>query len=280
MAAGWQPYSVKVGGTWYSYQRLQPVGTLIGMAADMADAWQHLTPDESDKIPKILSTAFANAITNQTFLQGVTNIVNAISDPTRFGPKFVQGLAGSVVPGIVAQPAQMMDPYKREVDSVLDAVKNRIPGLSETLRPKRDAYGEPIPANDRLGEISPITQMAVSTDKVKTEAARLGVGVSKAPDHIQLPSGHDDKIGKVPLTSDQRDIFGDKAGHMAYLVLNQLVSAPTWDNLPDLAQRNAMNTVFEHTRKFGEMAAVPPEQMQREALRIADQLRGRLQTKQ
>ena len=279
MAAGWQPYSVKIGDTWYSYQRLQPVGTLIGMAADMADAWEHLTPDESDKIPKILSTAFANAITNQTFLQGITNIINAISDPNRFGPRFVQGLAGSLVPGIVAQPAQMMDPYKREVDSVMDAVKNRLPGMSETLRPKRDAYGEPIPANDRFGEISPITMMKASNDKVRMEAARLGIGVSKAPDHIQLPSGKDPKLGRVDLTSEQRDIFADKAGHMAYHVLSQLVNSPTWDNLPDLAQRNAMDMVFEKTKAFGRAAAVPPEQMQREATRIADELRTRLQPK-
>lgn len=279
MAAGWQPYSVKIGDTWYSYQRLQPVGTLIGMAADMADAWEHMTPDESDKIPKILSTAFANAITNQTFLQGVTNIVNALADPSRFGPKFVQGLAGSVVPGIVAQPAQMMDPYKREVDSVLDAIKNRLPGVSETLRPKRDPYGEPIKANDRLGEISPITQMTASTDKVRTEAARLGIGVSKAPDHIELPAARDSKLGKVKLTSDQRDIFAKESGQLAYRVLDQLVNNPTWDNLPDIAQRNAINMVFEKTKLAGKAAAVPPEQIQAEATRIADELRKRLQPK-
>ena len=280
LSAGWQPYSVKIGDTWYSYQRLQPVGTLLGMAADMAEVWEHMTPDESDKIPKILSTAFANAITNQTFLQGVTNIVNAISDPSRFGPRFVQGLAASLVPGAVGQTAQMMDPYKREVDNVLDAVKARIPGVSETLRPKRDIYGEKVPAADRLGEISPIVASKESTDKARSEVLRLGVGAAKAPDHIQLPSGKDDKLGKVKLTSDQRDIFADAAGHLAHEVITQMVNTPTWDNMPNLAQKNALNRVFEITRKYGEAKAVPPEQIQAEAARIATELTKKLQPKQ
>jgi hypothetical protein len=48
-AAGWQPYSVKVGDTWYSYERLQPIGTLIGMAADLAEVWDHLTEEEATR---------------------------------------------------------------------------------------------------------------------------------------------------------------------------------------------------------------------------------------
>ena len=279
MASGWQPYSIKIGDTWYSYQRLQPVGTLIGMAADAAAVWDHMGEEESDKIPKILSTAFANAITNQTFLQGVTNLVNAISDPQRFGPKFVQNMAASVVPAVVGQTAQMMDPYQREVYSVLDAVQNRIPGARESLMPKRDPYGEPIVAKERLGEISPITASTESTDKVRTEAARLGVGVSKAPDSVHLPAGRDKKLGKIELTPEQRDIFADKAGHTAHQILSQMVGSPSWDAMPDMVQRQAMERVFEASRKMGQAAAVPPEQIIQKAREISDELQRRMQQK-
>lgn len=279
MASGWQPYSIKIGDTWYSYQRLQPVGTLVGMAADAAAVWDHMGPEESDKIPKIMSTAFANAITNQTFLQGITNLVNAISDPQRFGPRFIQNMAGSAVPAIVGQTAQMLDPYQREVNSVLDAVKARIPGVSETLMPKRDAYGEPIAGKDHVLGVAPVTSSTTSTDRVRTEAARLGVGVSKAPDHIELPAGRDSKLGKVELTPQQKDIFADKSGHMAHQILSQMVNLPSWETLPDMVQRNAMAKVFEVSRKAGQAAAVPPEQIAREAQRIAAELQIRLQPK-
>ena len=279
MASGWQPYSIKLGNKWYSYQRLQPIGTLIGMAADMATVWDHLTPDESDKIPKILTTAFANSVTNQTFLQGVTNIVNAMSDPERFGPRFVQNMASSVVPALIGQTNQMLDPYQREVNSVWDAVQARLPGLSQSLTPKRDPYGEPLEQKDRVLGISPVTTSTMSQDKVRLEAARLGVGASKAPDHIELPAGKDKKLGKVELTPQQQDVFADVAGHHAHQILEQMVNSPSWDQLPDMVQRNAINTVFERSRKLGQNAAVPPEQIRSEAVRIAKELQIKLQQK-
>jgi hypothetical protein len=182
----WQPYSIKIGGTWYNYQRLQPVGTLIGMAADVAEVWDHLTEEESDKVPKMLAVAFANAVTNQTFLQGVTSMVNSMSEPGRFGPKLVQQLVGSAVPAIVAQPAQMLDPVQREVYSVLDAVKSRIPVIREGLLPKRDVFGEPMPSKERLGGISPVTTLTPSDDKVRQEMARLNVSVADTPKKTHL----------------------------------------------------------------------------------------------
>lgn len=279
LAGGWQPYSLKVGDTWYSYQRLQPVGTLIGMAADAAAAWENMGEEERDKVPKILSTAFANAITNQTFLQGVTNIVNAMSDPDRYGSRLVQNMTASLVPGIIGQTADMLDPYRREVYSVLDAVQYRIPGARENLQPKRDPFGEPIPAKDRLAGISPITVSTESTDKVRTEVARLGVGVSKAPDNIELPAGRDPKLGKIELTPEQRDIFAEKSGKVAYEGIQLMVNSPWWDTMPDMAQRIAIEKVFEQSRKVGKAFAVPPEQIMQKALQISTELEKRLQTK-
>jgi hypothetical protein len=37
-AGVWQPYSILIGDTWYEYARIQPTGTLMGMAADIAAA--------------------------------------------------------------------------------------------------------------------------------------------------------------------------------------------------------------------------------------------------
>lgn len=279
MAAGWQPYSIKIGNKWYSYQRLQPIGTLMGMAADAAAIHEHMTPQESDQIPKIIATAFGNAVTNQTFLQGIANIANALQEPDRFGARWINGLAGSAVPAIVGQTAQMLDPYKREVDSAFDAIKARIPGVSQSLMPKRDEFGEPVPATDRVGAITPITVSKVSEDKARLEMSRLRIGVNKAPDHIDLPAGHDPKLGKVPLTPEQQDVFASTTGKLAHQILTQLVYSPGWDALPDTAQHTAVEKVFEAARKAGKAAAVPPSQIIAESNRIAAELQLRMQQK-
>jgi hypothetical protein len=224
-AAGWQPYSIKVGDTYYSYERLQPVGTLIGMAADLAEVWDHLTDEERDKVPKMLSVAFANAVTNQTFLQGITKLVNATSDPKRFAPKFFEGLAGSIVPAIVGQVANMRDPIARETNGMLDAIKSRIPGQRETLLPKRDVFGEPEANKDRLLGVLPITKKTESDDKVRTEAARLKISAGDAPKQIHVGRGTG-KAGEVKLEPEQRDIFEDVGGHLAHEILAPIVREP------------------------------------------------------
>ncbi len=259
MAAGWQPYSIKVGDTYYSYQRLQPVGTLIGLAADVAGVWDHLNEEDSDKIPKMLSVAFANAITNQTFLQGITNVVNALSDPTRFGPRFAQGFARSAIPNIIGQPTEMADPYMREVDSMADAIRSRVPGLRQDLFPKRDVFGAPIETTDRLLGISPVSVKADSTDKVRTEAARLNVGAGGTPKTVHVGRGTG-KMGDVPLTPEQRDIFSTESGKVAHEVLSDIVNSQSWELMSDVAKRRVYSKVFERARAAGAVAALPADQ--------------------
>lgn len=262
-AAGEQPYSFKLGDTYYNYQRLQPVGTLIGMAADMAKIWDHMTEEEMDKVPKMVATAFANAVTNQTFLQGVTSIVNAMSDPKRFGPRMAQQMAGSVVPAIVAQPTIMADPYVREVNSILDAIRSRIPGQREQLMAKRDVFGEQVQTKERLGAFSPVTETTESKDPVRLEALRLGVSTGDAPKQIHLGRGSG-KIGNVEITPEQRNAFTEISGHLAHDILEPIVTSPTWDALPDLVKKRIYQRAFTAGHRNAAISVFPAGQ--REAL--------------
>ncbi len=257
-AAGWQPYSVKIGDAYYAYNRLQPIGTLMGLAADAAEMWDHVTDDEADVIPKMLAVAFANAVTNQTFLQGITNVVNALSDPKRFGPSFLQGLARSAVPNIVGSLTEMNDPIARQVDGMLDAIKSRLPGFRETLLPKRDVFGEQIAGKERLGGLSPVTVTKDTEDKVRSEAARLNLSLGDAPkkSHVGRGSG---KLGDVPLEPAQRDVFADVSGHLAHDVLTEIVNSSGWDALPDIVKKKAYAKVFLQAHRAGAAAALPPE---------------------
>jgi|GEM_PF-1603874 len=277
LASGWQPYSVKIGNTWYSYQRFQPVGTLVGLAADMAEAWEHMTPEESDKVPKILGTAFANAVTNQTFLQGIAQLIAAVAHPERDMARFLNTLGSSVIPAALGQTAQMLDPFQREIDGIKEGIMNRIPGLRNTLQPMRDPFGEPVPSADRIGWVSPITVKEQSVDKVRTEAARLGIGTGKTPKSVNLPAAGIPDLGKVDLTPQQRDIFGDVAGHFAHQILSEIVGAAGWDEIPDVSKVQIYERVFEQASHVGAAAALPPEQRQAEAERISAEIMKRFQ---
>ena len=275
LAAGWQPYSLKIGDTYYSYQRLQPLGTLVGMAADMAAIWDHLTEEESDKLPKMLSVAFANAVTNQTFLLGITNVVQVLADPVRYGPNFVHSLAGSLVPNIVAQPTAMADPLAREIDSITDAVKSRLPGFRQSLLPKRDIFGEPIAGKERLGGIAPITETKVSDDKVRTEAARIGFSASDAPKKTHIGAGTG-KIGDVKLDPDERDVFAETGGKMAHNLLKPIVESDAWDSLPEVVKLATYRKAFTAAHQFAAFQAIPMEKRIRMSQEITEKFQQQL----
>lgn len=277
VAAGKQPYSVKVGDTYYSYQRMQPVGTLMGMAADLTEIWQHLTEDEGTKAQTMLSIAFANAVTQQTFLQGITSVVQVLADPQRYGPRFFQQYAGSVVPAAVAQITAMNDPLVREVNSIVEAVKARLPGLRETLEPRiNELTGQPVQAKERLGGISPITETEASKDPVLAEAMRLRVGVPKTPKKVDLPAMGQRDIGKVELTPEQKTIFGGEGGKFIHEAMTNIIGAPEWDSMRDLERKIVFEKIIKKGHEVAGKLVLSQEQRDSEGQRIMDALAKRL----
>jgi len=57
---------------------------------------------------------------------------------------YEKSTAASVVPNIVKDTSKASDSTQRETNSVPDAIKASIPGVRNTLLPKRDALGNPM----------------------------------------------------------------------------------------------------------------------------------------
>lgn len=267
-----QPYSVKIGENWYNYgQTMQPVGPMLGMVADVMQMADFMTDEEQDRIPKAAFLTFKNAVGNATMLQGAADFFSIFTDEGSL-VKFVRNFTTSNLPaaGLMGNIAQGLDPYQREVNSLLDAVKARIPGVRETLNPKRDALGNTVaePEKLQLGLV-PAKSMPVNNDKVATEASRLDIGVGRIPDHIDLPAGKDRRLGKVELTPEEKDRWTKEAGQMANTILQGSISAPDWDELPDQVQRNIMTSAFQRGREYGRKMALSPERLDTEYQRIS-----------
>jgi hypothetical protein len=145
MADGWQPYSLKIGDTYYSYRRLDRLASTIGTAADLIDFQSHMTPGQQRTAGALLVSSLIRNLDDKTWLSGVTDMTNALTDPQRYGSTFINNMAGNVaVPAIVAQAAQAFDPILREARNPLDKIMSRVPGLSQGLAPRRNIFGRPI----------------------------------------------------------------------------------------------------------------------------------------
>jgi hypothetical protein len=142
-ATGWQPYSLKIGGKYVSYNRLEPVGSVVGMSADFVNAMRDDDSQLNEKAGNIIMS-FSRNIASKTFLQGISGVLDAISDPERYGGNYMEKLSGSVVPSIVAAGARAVDPFVREVETPLEAIQARIPFASKNLPTKVGAFQMPI----------------------------------------------------------------------------------------------------------------------------------------
>lgn len=186
---GWSQYSLKAGDRWVPYSRFDPVGSLIGMSADATElimqAGESAADADTETLLAATALAFAGNITNKTYLSGLSSTIEALNDPTVNSERFIQRLAGSVVPALVGQGTRAVDPVAREVNSMMDAIRARIPGLSDNLPARHDLWGDPMDNGLGLGTavdfFSPIRARKPSPEPVDQELLRLESNLGMPP---------------------------------------------------------------------------------------------------
>lgn len=252
---GWKPYSIKIDDAYYSYSRLEPMGMLMGISADAAYVWDKMDKDEQEEYAALVTKSISRNLVSKTWLKGLTDAVNAYTDPDRYGEKWILNYAGTAVPTAIAQEARVQDPYLRRAENLIDKVKSRIPGLSEDLLPKLNLWGEPIKLEGSLGpdRLSPIYMSRESDDKVASEMVRLDMA----------PSPVDKKINGVELTPEQENEYITLAGQPAKAQLDRLVYTENWERIPDVVKKDLIDDVISRNRRLARtrMIAKYPDQL-------------------
>lgn len=243
-ANGWQDYSVKIGDMYYRYNRLDPFSIILGVAADAWEINQAANAKDADKqhLMSLLFGAITKNITDRASLKGPSDLIQAVTDPDRYGKGYIKGMVGTVIPAISNQTAQAIDPVVREARTVVDGLKARIPGLSQTLMPKRDVWGEPIVRDGGLGPdlVSPIVESRLKNDPVNKALI--------AADYF--PGKVDRKIRGVELTDEQYDDYARIAGRTAKVRLNAIVGMPGFAQMPESTRKELMTNAIQNSREM------------------------------
>ncbi|MCB1588489.1 MAG: hypothetical protein KDI56_06270, partial [Xanthomonadales bacterium] len=91
-------YGVRIGDRWYTYNRTDPLGLMLGVAADIAEISGQAGQEESEKLVTAGVFALANNLANKTYLRGLSDLMSAIKQPEYYGMSFVSNFAASFVP--------------------------------------------------------------------------------------------------------------------------------------------------------------------------------------
>tara|TARA_R100000426_G_scaffold23259_1_gene20077 strand:+ start:1796 stop:5041 length:3246 start_codon:yes stop_codon:yes gene_type:complete len=211
----WQPYSILIGDTYYSYSRLDPTGALLGLAADLTEIMGQIDEATATEIATAASISVAQNLASKTYLANLAEFFdafkNASTDPQANQytfQNFLQRLAGSAVPAGIAAIEREVSPELNYVNSMLDNVKSRIPGFSKDLPPRRNVFGEVIVLQGGIGPdiMSPIYTSRKKKDAVVEEIVRNKVPLTMVPKVISESTGVPGRA-QVELTDEQYDRF-------------------------------------------------------------------------
>lgn len=190
-----QPNSIKVGDEWVSYSRLDPLGSFLGIAADATEIIGQTEETDGAELAVAAVIAISRNVSSKTYLRGMSEFFEVMSDPDRRGRGFIKKFAGTLIPftTLTATIARAGipgvsegDPVLRDTrdikafDEVLNQIKSRIPGYSTDLPPRRNVWGEPIVLGGGIGPdiMSPVYTNKVKISPTDTELLRLGMPVS------------------------------------------------------------------------------------------------------
>lgn len=251
MRGGWRPRSVRIGDKFIAYNRLDPMGFTLGVGADIAE-WlmNNDQPTEDDMAAATEGFAagvfaIASNLFSKTYMKGMSLMVEAVNDPVGYGEIWMNQFAGSFVPTGVREIAQGMDPVKRQVTNMWEAMQSRVPGLSQGLPAQRDLWGREISYRSGLGTaydvMSPMYGSTYKPEPIDKVMQRDGWYLGMGGDSIQIngqtvslknradiKNRYYELRGATPLnaiTSDKKmlDKYGASAGKNMLEMMNDTV---------------------------------------------------------
>ena len=241
-----QPYSIKINDKYYSYARFEPLGSIVGLAADFiglnkkmnSQHWKE-NEKEMEKVPAMIAASFAKNLTSKTYLRGLAEGMKAFDDPDRYFSQFIGNLGSTVVPTAVAQYTRSEDPFLRDAHSIMEKIRAKVPGASETLPARVNIWGEEIKRETPYGFINPIYMMTDKKDKVTDELIRLNT----------FPGMPSRVLAGIKLTPKQYKTYATMSGKAIKEQLDIYINDPSWDNqsIPD--QKDLIWKVFRIYRR-------------------------------
>jgi hypothetical protein len=229
-ATGWQPYSIKIGGKYYSYHRAEPLGLSLSLVADTVHgAFTHEDPEVTQSKADNAVAHIARNVSDFPFLMTFSNLSSLTQgDPTTMAQRFIGHLVSGFIPSALGNIAQAEDRTIRRPTSIAEFSEAKIPGMTQRVPALIDVTGQPMqrPVSE-LGGANPFPVSRAANDPATSELARLAIPTPAPIKHVSA-KGH-----AFPITPDESQAMLEKEGQELHAVLSKFVAHPTWVTLDD-----------------------------------------------
>lgn len=283
LETGWQPYSIKIGDKYYSYNRFEPIGILFGLTADMSDIGRYVVDKEISeeeeieigKLASMISASFSENITNKTFLTGLSDVIEMINDPDRYGEATLKRFFSSFVPTGVYYERKADDPIIRDAKTFGDNVINRFPEVfselgvrtSKDLPARRNVFGEIKTYKETLGgRYSPVNVSAIKNDVAFNEFVKLGY----------IPPLPKRQIGDVELNPVQyEELLAFQQNLGLRKSIESFIKSPGYKTIPKSEKIEALDKYFRDSQTMARkyLKGIYPDIVVKETTKTVEELK-------
>lgn len=285
-AFGAKDFSILVGDTYIPIDSLTLAGTGLLTGAQIWEAAQNARngdepisfEDFLDSLSKITDPVF-----EQSMLSGMDSILTTIQNSddagtgellTKMGVQIIGNYVGQYVPTIVGRVAASLDKNQRStylepdgawspVQSAVQGVQKKIPGLRENMAVTYGNWGVPVEGNGANGfgeaafkAVTPVYPSKQKTDAVEEEIARLhDVNAEYSNFYTKPPKSIAVDGENIKLTSEEYAKYTETRGQTDYNLRKNMLDSDIYKGLPDNVKSKAMSLSQEYANALGKEAA-------------------------
>lgn len=243
--------SILLGGKWRSITFLGPLAIPLLTGASLRAFSESKKDAGLGSKAAVALGSIGKTMTEQSYLQSLSNVIEALNDPAGKGVNAVAGMIP--IPAIVGQTATALDPVQRQGEGLLQRVQSRTPILSRSLQPRLNQFGDT--AKKTSGGLGGAAESFLDISNSRTDASspitkemeRLDVTLPSFGRNIKLPHS------KAPVrrSAEEYNAVLSEFGPIKRQMVESLIASPDYQNATDADKKTALERVLAHVQTTG-----------------------------
>lgn len=267
---GVNSYSIKIGDKSFTYDWAQPIAGPFSMMANLVNK-QDQEASLGEKITSTLDTA-GNIILEQSFMESINTVLSNNDGIATGIEEALLDLPARAVPTVMKQITDMVDgtqrvsfEYDKPLESAINSIKAKIPGLSQTLAPSVDSMGREIQKYGGKNSIFNVffNPANVNNENISESAKEIYRVYKQTGDSTILPRVAPYYVNsdgeKIVLDSKQREKLQKRSGTLLEQGLDNMMKNDTYINASDEDKAEMINGLVNYSYDIAQHEVVGTE---------------------
>lgn len=253
---GVNSYSIKIGDMSFTYDWAQPIAAPLSI---MANIVQKDKEDAStlETIISSLDTA-GNILLEQSFMESINTALSNNDGLATGIEEAILDLPARAIPTFMKQIVDLTDDtqrasfeYDKPIQSMINSIKAKIPGLSQTLAPSVDTMGREIQrygGNNNIFNVF-LNPANVSTENISESAEEIYRLYKATGDKTIMPRVApyyvDQTDGRITLDSKTKSEYQKVSGSIIEESVERLLNDTDYQNLNDTDKASVIKSIVD-----------------------------------